>query len=199
MKETSLIRIWLIGPLLRKRNSDWCSLQISIKQRDLKKKLRVSFASEPGLDMGGLTKEWFQLLIREIFQPDYGYSLSNQYNRCIFQQIRLKSLGSMFIYYPNSRCYWFSTSQENNLKEYNLIGVLMGLAVYNRYLLPVHIRHYPISLWSKHPSHLSHCHLPKKANEFMNALCRQFISTPLGCSMFNVEQHYDDCISTVSY
>ncbi|KAI9562370.1 hypothetical protein GHT06_013335 [Daphnia sinensis] len=90
--------------------------EISIKQRDLKKKLRVSFVGEPGLDMGGLTKEWFQLLIREIFQPDYG----------------------MFIYYPNARCYWFSTSTETNLKEYNLIGVLMGLAVYNSIILDLH-------------------------------------------------------------
>ena len=27
---------------------------------------------EPGLDMGGLTKEWFLLLIRHIFDEDYG-------------------------------------------------------------------------------------------------------------------------------
>ena len=33
---------------------------------------KVSFVGEPGLDMGGLTKEWFQLLIRKIFEPDYG-------------------------------------------------------------------------------------------------------------------------------
>ncbi|KAG1677788.1 putative E3 ubiquitin-protein ligase HECTD2 [Nymphon striatum] len=43
------------------------------KQADLKKKLRVSFVGEPGLDMGGLTKEWFLLLIRKIFHPDYGF------------------------------------------------------------------------------------------------------------------------------
>ena len=63
--------------------------------------------------MGGLTKEWFQLLVKQIFEPDYG----------------------MFVYHPNSRCYWFSVSGSNkNLREYNLIGVLMGLAVYNRYI-----------------------------------------------------------------
>ena len=27
---------------------------------------------EAGLDMGGLTKEWFLLLIRQIFQEEYG-------------------------------------------------------------------------------------------------------------------------------
>jgi len=32
----------------------------------------VTFVGEAGLDMGGLTKEWFLLLIRQIFHPDYG-------------------------------------------------------------------------------------------------------------------------------
>ncbi|CAG2066369.1 unnamed protein product, partial [Timema podura] len=106
--------------------------EIASKQKDLKKKLKVSFVGEPGLDMGGLTKEWFLLLIRQIFHPDYG----------------------MFVYHPNSRCYWFSTDQEGNLREYNLIacksyddslpsvlvssGVLMGLAVYNSIILDLH-------------------------------------------------------------
>lgn len=66
--------------------------------------------------MGGLTKEWFLLLIRQIFHPDYG----------------------MFVYHPHSRSYWFSTDQEGNLREYNLIGVLMGLAVYNSIILDLH-------------------------------------------------------------
>lgn len=47
-------------------------LKIARKQLELKKKLKVTFAGEPGLDMGGLTKEWFLLLIRQIFQPEYG-------------------------------------------------------------------------------------------------------------------------------
>jgi len=86
--------------------------------------------------MGGLTKEWFQLLIRKIFEPDYG----------------------MFVYRDHSRCYWFSVAEHtddiegsevvhngrnkkpsNLLKEYNLIGVLMGLAVYNSIILDLHL------------------------------------------------------------
>lgn len=46
--------------------------QIAEKQHDLKKKLKVTFVGEPGLDMGGLTKEWFLLLLRQIFHSDYG-------------------------------------------------------------------------------------------------------------------------------
>lgn len=80
----------------------------------------MSFVGEPGLDMGGLTKEWFQLLIKQIFEPDYG----------------------MFAYHSHSRCYWFSiecTGSESMLREYNLIGVLMGLAVYNSIILDLHL------------------------------------------------------------
>lgn len=47
-------------------------LQLMHKKRDLKKKVRVTFTGEPGVDMGGLTKEWFLLLIKKIFQPEYG-------------------------------------------------------------------------------------------------------------------------------
>lgn len=51
--------------------------KIARKQDDLKKKLKVTFVGEPGLDMGGLTKEWFLLLIRQIFDPDYGKMILN--------------------------------------------------------------------------------------------------------------------------
>lgn len=39
---------------------------------DIKKSLRISFSGEEGIDHGGLRKEWFLLLIREIFNSDNG-------------------------------------------------------------------------------------------------------------------------------
>ncbi|XP_045190576.1 probable E3 ubiquitin-protein ligase HECTD2 isoform X2 [Mercenaria mercenaria] len=83
--------------------------EIAKKQHDLKKKLKVTFAGEPGLDMGGLTKEWFLLLIKKIFNENYG----------------------MFTYNKVAGCYWFSTMHREDYQEFNLVGVLMGLAVYN--------------------------------------------------------------------
>ncbi|XP_064630554.1 probable E3 ubiquitin-protein ligase HECTD2 isoform X2 [Lineus longissimus] len=90
--------------------------EIARKQHDLKKKLKVTFSGEPGLDMGGLTKEWFLLLVRQIFQPEYG----------------------MFTYDKTSRVFWFSTTVCENYQEFNLVGVLMGLAVYNSIILDIH-------------------------------------------------------------
>jgi hypothetical protein len=39
---------------------------------DLKKQLFVEFEGEQGIDEGGLSKEFFQLVIEELFNPDYG-------------------------------------------------------------------------------------------------------------------------------
>lgn len=41
-------------------------------QEEIKKGLRVQFEGEEGVDAGGLRKEWFLLLAREIFDPLYG-------------------------------------------------------------------------------------------------------------------------------
>ncbi|CAF0972553.1 unnamed protein product [Adineta steineri] len=89
--------------------------EVTKKREDLKKKLRVTFVGEHGLDMGGLTKEWFLLLLRQIFQPDYG----------------------MFVLYESSGVFWFNGASTDNIREYNLVGILMGLAVYNAIILDI--------------------------------------------------------------
>uniref|UniRef100_F7BTG6 Probable E3 ubiquitin-protein ligase HECTD2 n=1 Tax=Monodelphis domestica TaxID=13616 RepID=F7BTG6_MONDO len=89
--------------------------ELTRKRADLKKKLKVTFVGEAGLDMGGLTKEWFLLLIRQIFHPDYG----------------------MFAYHKDSRCHWFSSFKCENYSEFRLVGILMGLAVYNSITLDI--------------------------------------------------------------
>lgn len=40
--------------------------------KDLKKQLVVEFEGEQGIDEGGVSKEFFQLVVEEIFNPDYG-------------------------------------------------------------------------------------------------------------------------------
>ena len=39
---------------------------------DLKKQLYVEFEGEQGIDEGGVSKEFFQLVVEQIFNPDYG-------------------------------------------------------------------------------------------------------------------------------
>lgn len=40
--------------------------------KELKKPLKVKFKGEPGVDEGGVAKEFFQLLVRQIFDVGYG-------------------------------------------------------------------------------------------------------------------------------
>ena len=40
--------------------------------QDLKKQLYVEFEGEQGIDEGGVSKEFFQLVVEEIFNPDIG-------------------------------------------------------------------------------------------------------------------------------
>ncbi|KAI8896363.1 hypothetical protein BC833DRAFT_597780 [Globomyces pollinis-pini] len=86
---------------------------------DLKKQLRVSFVGEDGIDEGGIQKEFFQLIAKEMFDETYGLFKTN----------------------PESRTSWFSywdDSLEKDFKdEYNLLGKLMGLAFYNGVALDI--------------------------------------------------------------
>lgn len=39
---------------------------------EIKKGLRITFKGEEGIDAGGLRKEWFLLLVRDVFNPEHG-------------------------------------------------------------------------------------------------------------------------------
>lgn len=45
---------------------------IGAGQQEIKKGLRIDFVGEEGVDAGGLRKEWFLLLVRDVFDPDHG-------------------------------------------------------------------------------------------------------------------------------
>ncbi|XP_047127439.1 probable E3 ubiquitin-protein ligase HECTD2 isoform X1 [Hydra vulgaris] len=83
--------------------------EISKNHGDLRKKLRVIFQGEPAVDLGGVSKEWFFLIIQKLFNEDYG----------------------MFKYNSETKLWWFNASCKENYKEFNLCGVLIGLAMYN--------------------------------------------------------------------
>ena len=42
------------------------------RPEDLRKQLRVKFDGEEGIDEGGVQKEFFQLIIEELFNPEIG-------------------------------------------------------------------------------------------------------------------------------
>lgn len=46
--------------------------QLSSSAGYLKRALKIEFAGEEGVDAGGLRKEWFLLLVRELLDQKYG-------------------------------------------------------------------------------------------------------------------------------
>ncbi|XP_052891587.1 E3 ubiquitin-protein ligase Nedd-4 isoform X2 [Anopheles moucheti] len=84
----------------------------------LKTKLWVEFEGETGLDYGGLAREWFYLLSKEMFNPYYGlfeYSAMDNYTL----QIN-----------PNS-----GLCNEEHLNYFKFIGRIAGMAIYHGKLL----------------------------------------------------------------
>lgn len=52
--------------------------------KDLKKQLVVEFIGEQGIDEGGVSKEFFQLIIEEILNPDYGMFIINEESQTVW-------------------------------------------------------------------------------------------------------------------
>ncbi|XP_023293562.1 E3 ubiquitin-protein ligase Nedd-4 isoform X4 [Lucilia cuprina] len=84
----------------------------------LKTKLWVEFEGETGLDYGGLAREWFYLLSKEMFNPYYGlfeYSAMDNY--------------TLQINNGSGLC------NEDHLHYFKFIGRIAGMAVYHGKLL----------------------------------------------------------------
>ncbi|XP_030649981.1 E3 ubiquitin-protein ligase NEDD4-like isoform X2 [Chanos chanos] len=92
---------------------------LAVKRPDLlKARLWVEFEGEKGLDYGGVAREWFFLISKEMFNPYYGlfeYSATDNYTL----QIN-----------PNS-----GLCNEDHLSYFKFIGRVAGMAVYHGKLL----------------------------------------------------------------
>ncbi|XP_038177015.1 E3 ubiquitin-protein ligase NEDD4 isoform X4 [Arvicola amphibius] len=92
---------------------------MGVKRADvLKARLWIEFDGEKGLDYGGVAREWFFLISKEMFNPYYGlfeYSATDNYTL----QIN-----------PNS-----GLCNEDHLSYFKFIGRVAGMAVYHGKLL----------------------------------------------------------------
>ncbi|KAI9367350.1 hypothetical protein BJX61DRAFT_312753 [Aspergillus egyptiacus] len=82
---------------------------------EMKKGLRIGFVGEEGVDAGGLRKEWFLLLVREVFDPHHG----------------------LFIYDEDSQYCYFNPFCLESSEQFFLVGVVLGLAIYNSIILDI--------------------------------------------------------------
>lgn len=80
-------------------------------------KLNVRFHGEEGVDAGGVTREWFQVLTRAMFNPDYILFTPVSADRTTF--------------HPNKSSHY----NEEHLAFFKFIGRIIGKAVYEGRLL----------------------------------------------------------------
>ena len=96
----------------------YCKVGQGLSAADLRNNLVFKFDGEEGEDVGGLTREWFELISREIFNPDYA----------------LFSLGADAAYQPSSA----SAINHDHLSYFRFVGRVIGLAIYHSQLMGVH-------------------------------------------------------------
>ncbi|KAF9247996.1 hypothetical protein DTO027I6_6230 [Penicillium roqueforti] len=90
------------------------------EKRELMRPLKVQMGmdeGEEGLDHGGVQQEFFRLLMGQAFDPSYG----------------------MFTVDTRHRISWFQPCSLEPLYKFELIGLLMSIAIYNGLTLPVNL------------------------------------------------------------
>lgn len=114
----SVIFPWFILPIEREHLLQQTLLHIAnASPLDLKKPLKVVFLGEEGIDEGGVRKEFFQLLTGQLFNLEFG----------------------MFVPVAEGRSIWLNKENSWSKDEYQLVGSLLGLALFNGVLLDVHL------------------------------------------------------------
>jgi hypothetical protein len=136
--EFDVKRLWFKGQVKKLRqqaNRRYGSLRLNIRRQsvfedayhqlrlrnadEMRGKLHVSFRHEEGVDAGGLSREFFSILAKEIFNPNYALFTSTE-DGCTFQ--------------PNMH----SSINPDHLSYFRFVGRIVGKAILDGYLLDVH-------------------------------------------------------------
>jgi len=95
-----------------------------LRPQQFKKPLKVIFDGEEGVDEGGVRKEFFQLLIEQLYDEAYG----------------------MFELVDESKNFWFNKNSFEASLQFELFGTVLGLAIYNQVILDVK---FPMAVYKK--------------------------------------------------
>jgi hypothetical protein len=99
---------------------------VSTDPNNYKKPLQVEFVGEEGMDAGGVQKEFFLLLLKDILHPHFG----------------------MFTEDDESKFVWFNDEPllYGSLNYFKLVGIVCGLAIYNSVIIDLP---FPAALYKK--------------------------------------------------
>lgn len=84
---------------------------------EMKGRLHVLFTQEEGVDAGGVTREWYIILARQIFDPNY--------------VLFTRSAAKAATYQPDKRSY----INKEHLENFRFVGRIIGKAIYDGQLL----------------------------------------------------------------
>jgi len=85
----------------------------------MRRRVSISFHGEEGMDAGGLTREWYSVLARDIFNADYALFVSS---------------GDSVTFQPNA----YSYVNEDHLLYFKFVGRVIGKAICDGQLLDAH-------------------------------------------------------------
>jgi E3 ubiquitin-protein ligase HUWE1 len=86
---------------------------------EMRRRLAITFRGEEGIDAGGVTREWYGLMAREIFNPHYALFCP---------------AGDSLTFQPNP----ISSINEDHLDYFKFVGRLIGKAICDGHLLDAH-------------------------------------------------------------
>ena len=86
---------------------------------EMRRRVSISFHGEEGMDAGGLTREWYSVLARDIFNADYALFVSS---------------GDSVTFQPNA----YSYVNEDHLLYFKFVGRVIGKAICDGQLLDAH-------------------------------------------------------------
>ncbi|KAH3683538.1 hypothetical protein WICPIJ_005483, partial [Wickerhamomyces pijperi] len=96
------------------------SLFFKSKDEFKKSKLEITFRGESGVDAGGVTREWYQVLSRQMFNPDYALFLPVAADKTTFHPNRTSSVNP------------------EHLSFFKFIGRVIGKAIFDNCFLDCH-------------------------------------------------------------
>eukprot|EP00903_Cladosiphon_okamuranus_P008866 g8489.t1 len=94
----------------------------SVRSESMRQRFRFEFLGEPGVDAGGVAREWFHLVSEGLFNPDFAlfqYSSINQ----MCMQISANS----------------GVANDQHLQHFHFVGRLLGKALFDGQLVQAHL------------------------------------------------------------
>ena len=96
---------------------------MSLGRDDLRKRWRLEFLGEPAIEAGGLTREWFQLVTEQIFDPAFGLWVASANNQACVQ--------------INPACA--VSCPDDHLIYFRFLGRVIGRALFDGQLIKGHM------------------------------------------------------------